>query len=85
MNSEVVYLCYNVIRMQQYGYWQRQRGLVSSKSLEPAFYVYKGKTPKHMPKNRMFADGGSSLFDQVMKNVPVLAPSQQAFVSRAVR
>ena len=49
MNSEVVYLCYNVIQMQQYGYWQRQRGRANSRSLEPAFYVYKGKTPKHMP------------------------------------
>ena len=36
-NIEVFYLVYNTKQMQQYGYWQRQRGLANSKSLEPAF------------------------------------------------
>ena len=82
---EVFYLCYNTKQMQQYGHWKRQRGLANSKSLEQAFYVYKGRVPKNMPKNRMYVDAGSSLFNQVMKNVPVLAPRHQALVPRAVR
>jgi hypothetical protein len=66
MNIEVFYLCYNTKQTQQYGYWKRQRGIASSKSLEQAFYVYTGKVPKHTPKNRMFVDPGSSLFNQVV-------------------
>jgi len=85
LHSEVFYLCYNTKQMAAYGFWKRQRGLANSKSLEPAFYVYKGKLPKKMPKNRMYVDSGSSLFNQVVKNVPVLAPKHQAYVSRALR
>ena len=85
MSVAVFHLCYNMKQLQQYGYWKRQRGIANSKSLEQAFYVYKGKTPKHMPNCRLFVDPGSSLFNQAVKNVPVLAPRQQAFVSRAVR
>jgi hypothetical protein len=85
MHVEAFYLCYNTKQMQQYGYWKRQRGLANSKSLEIALYGYKGKVPKNMPKNRMYVDAGSSLFNQVVKNVPVLPPKHQAFVSRAVR
>ena len=67
MSVAVFHLCYNMKQMQQYGYWKRQRGIANSKSLEQAFYVYKGRVPKHMPKNRMFVDQGSSLFNQVVK------------------
>ena len=76
MNIEVFCLCYNTKQMQQYGYCKSQRGIANSKSLEQAFYVYKGKVPKVMPKNRMFVDQGSSLFNHVVENVPVLAPRQ---------
>ena len=85
MNFEAFYLCYNTKQMQQYGHWKRQRGPANSKSLEQALYVYKGRVPKNMPKNRMFVDAGSPLFNQVVKNVPVLAPKHQAFVCREVR
>ena len=65
-NIEVFYLVYNTKQMQQYGYWQRQRGMANSKSVEQAFYAYRGKTPKLMPKNRLHVDHGSSLFNHVM-------------------
>ena len=84
-NIGVFYLCYNAKQMQQCGCWQRQRGMANSKSVEQAFYCYKGKTPKLMPKNRLHVDYGTSLFNQVMSNVPVLAPKLQAFVPRGVR
>ena len=84
-NIEAFYLVYNTKQMQQYGYWQRQRGISNSKSVEQAFYAYKGRTPKLMPKNRHYVDHGSSLFNQLMKNVPVLAPKLQAFVTKGVR
>jgi hypothetical protein len=84
MHIEVFFLCYNTKLMQRYGYWKRQRGIANSKSLEQALYVYKGKMPKNQPKNRLFVEPGSSLFNQIMRNVPVLAPKSQAFVAKAV-
>ena len=71
--------------MLQYGHWKRQRGLANSKTLEQAFLVYKEKVPKNMPKERVYVDAGSALFNQVMRNVPVLAPKNQAYVPRHVR
>ena len=85
MNIEMFYLCYNTKQMQQFGHWKRQRGIANSKSLEIALYAYKGGVPKNMPKSRMYVDAGSSLFNQVVKSVPVLAPQHQALVSKAVR
>jgi hypothetical protein len=85
MCVHVFYLCYNVKQMSGYGYWKRQRGIANSKSLEVALYCYKGKSPKNQPKNRMHVDAGSCLFDSVLRNVPVLAPKHQAFVSKEVR
>ena len=55
------------------------------KTLEQCFCIYKGKMPKTMPKNRMYVDNGSPLFNQVVRNVPVLAPKHQALVTRDVR
>jgi hypothetical protein len=85
MSVETFYLCYNTKQMQNYGYWQRQRGVANSKSIEQVLLAYKGTMPKAMPKNRMYVDKGSGLFNQVVKYVPVLAPSLQTFVSRELR
>ena len=82
---DTFYLCYNAKHMQQYGHWKRQRGVANSKSIEQCFCVYKGKMPKSMPKVRMYVDPGSPLFNQVVRNVPVLAPKHQALVGRDVR
>ena len=85
LTTEMFYLCYNTKQMASYGHWKRQRGLANSKSIEQALYEYKGRVPKNMPKNRMHIDNGSSLFNQVVRNVPVLAPKHHAYVSREVR
>ena len=85
LNCDFCYLSYNTKQMQQYGHFKRQKGFANSKSLEKAFYVYKGRVPKNMPKNRMHVDAGSPLFNLQMKNVPVLAPKHQAFVCRQIR
>ena len=71
--------------MQQYGHWKRQRGIANSKSIEQLFCIYKGRMPKAMPKHRMYMDPGSPLFNQVVRNVPVLAPKHWALVVRQVR
>ena len=71
--------------MQQYGHWKRQRGIANSKTLEQCFCIPKGMMPKSMPKCRMYVDQGSPLFNQVVRNVPVLAPRHQALVGRDVR
>ena len=81
----VFYLCYNTKQMHQYGYWKMQRGIANSKNLEAAIYAYKGKQPQSMPKARLYVDEGSLLFNEVVRNVPVLAPKYQALVPKAVR
>ena len=79
------FLCYNTKQMQQYGYWKRQRGIANSKNVEMLFLAYLGTMPRHLPRKRQYLDPGSPLFNQLMRNVPVLAPRHQALVSRAVR
>ena len=85
LRHQTYYLCYNGNNMLQYGHWKRQSGLANAKTLEHAFLVYKEKVPKNMPKERVYVDAGSALFNQVMRNVPVLAPKNQAYVPRHVR
>ena len=41
--------------------------------------------PKPMPKCRMYVNQGSPLFNQVVRNVPVLAPRHQALLGGDVR
>ena len=53
MTVDVFYLCYNTKHMAQLGHWGKQRGIANSKSIEPALFVYKGKPPKRMPRNRI--------------------------------
>ena len=79
------YLCYNSKQMWQYGHWKRQRGLANSKSLEIALLADLGRVPNHIPKSRYYVDPGSALFNQVVRNVPVLAPKNQAYVPRQIR
>ena len=38
-----------------------------------------------MPAHRLLVDEGSPLFNQAMKNVPILSPKLQAWVEPAVR
>ena len=85
LRHQTYYLCYNGKQMLQYGHWKRQRGLANSKTLEQAFLVYKEKVPKNMPKERVYVDAGSALFNQLLRNVPVLAPKNQAYVPRQIR
>ena len=85
LRHHTFYLCYNAKQMLQYGHWKRQRGIANSKTLEQALLVYKEKVPKNMPKERVYVDAGSALFNQVVRNVPVLAPKNQAYVPRQVR
>ena len=81
----IYYLCYNSKQMLQYGHWKRQRGLANSKSLEIALLAHPGRVPDNMPKCRYYVDPGSALFNQVVRNVPVLAPKNQAYVPRQIR
>ena len=71
--------------MKQYGHFQRERGLSNSKSIEQVFLCWKGAVPRCLAKHRLHVDAGSSLFNQIMKGVPVLAPKHAAIVSREVR
>ena len=85
MRHEEFSLCYNTKQMAQYGYFKRQRGIANSKNLEVVLCAFLGKMPKNMPKNRHYVDASSSLFNQVVRSVPVLNPKHQAYVSKAVR
>ena len=85
LQSDMFYFCYNTKQMKQYGHFKRERGLANSKSIEHAFLVWKGPVPRCLAKHRLHVDAGSSLFNQIMKGVPVLVPKHAAFVSREVR
>ena len=71
--------------MKLFGHFKRERGLANSKSVEQAFLVWKGPVPRCLAKQRLHVDPGSSLFNRIMKGVPVLNPKHAAFVSREVR
>ena len=57
----------------------------SETNLETLLLVFKEKVPISMPITRMYVDAGSKLFISTVRNVPVLAPTMQALVSREVR
>ena len=78
-------LIYSAQKMEQYGYWKRQRGLARSNNVEHLLLVCKEKLPTNMPAKRLYVDAGSKLFISTLRNVPVLAPTMQALVSREVR
>lgn len=79
------FFVYNAKQMQQYGYWKRLRGIANSKTWETVFMVFAGKMPKNFPKGRWYVDQGSMLYNEVLKNVPVLHPRNHAYVSKQVR
>ena len=54
-------------------------------TIEQAFCAYKSKQTPKMPKCRYYVDNGSLLFNQIVRNVSVLAPRHQALVGRGVR
>ena len=79
------HLCYNTKQMQQYGHFKRQRGFANSRSHEVMLFAYKGRIPKHLPKVREHVDAGSLVWNEVVKNVPVLPQKSHALVSKQVR
>ena len=82
---QVFHLCYNTKQMMQYGHFKRQRGVANSRSYEMLYMCYKGRLPKQLVKTRMYVDGGSTIFSEVMRNVPVLAQKHHALVTRDIR
>ena len=72
-------------RMLSKWYWQRMRGLANSKSLEKVLLCWKGRLPDGLPKDRLYVDKESPLYNEVMMRVPVCAPKDLAFVSKDVR
>lgn len=61
------------------------QGVARSRSHELLFLCYKGKLPKQLAKVRAFVDGGSPVFNEVVRNVPVLSQKGHALVSRDIR
>ena len=85
LKQQAFHLCYNTKQMQQYGHFQRQGGIANSRNHEVLLCCYKGKAPKQLAKTRVHVDPGSSVFTEVVRNVPVLAPKCHAMVSRDIR
>ena len=79
------HLCYNTKQMMQYGHFKKQRGIANSRSHELLFLGYRGRVPKQLAKLRMHVDGGSLVFNEVVRNVPVLPQKSHALVSREIR
>ena len=78
---QLLHLCYNVKQMMQYGLFKKQRGVANSRSHELLFLRYKGRLPKQLAKTRVHVDAGSLVFNEVVRNVPVLAQKSHALVS----
>ena len=85
LRMQTFHLCYNTKQMMQYGLFQRQGGIANSRSHELLFLCYKGRVPKQLAKNRLYVDAGSAVFNDVVRNVPVLPQKSHALVSRKVR
>ena len=85
LHVQVFHLCYNMKQMQQYGHFKRARGIANSRSHELLFLCYKGRQPKQLAKMRAHVDGGSPVFNEVVRNVPVLPQKNHALVSRDIR
>ena len=79
------HLCYNTKKMMQYGHFQRQWGIANSRSHELLFLCYKNRVPKQLAKVRMHVDAGSAVFNEVVRNVPVLPQKSHALVPREIR
>jgi hypothetical protein len=84
-NFQSFHLCYNTKQMVQYGFFKKQRGVANSRSHELLFLCYKGRLPKQLAKMRAHVDASSLVFNEVVRNVPVLSPKKQALVSREIR
>ena len=85
LRMQTFHLCYNTKQMMQYGHFQRQGGIANSRSHELMFLCYKGRVPKQLAKSRVHVDAGSPVFNEVVRNVPVLPQKSHALVSRKVR
>ena len=85
LKMQIFHLCYNTKQMMQYGHFQRQGGIANSRSHELMFCCYKGRAPKQLAKTRVFVDPGTPVFNEVVRNVPVLSPKSHALVSREIR
>jgi len=85
MRTQVFHLCYNTKQMMQYGHFQRQGGIANSRSHEMMYCCYKSRAPKQLAKTRQFVDPGTPVFNEVVRNVPVLSPKSHAMVSREIR
>ena len=71
--------------MMQYGHFKRQRGIANSRSHEVLYLCYKHKAPKNLAKTRKYVDSGSAVWNQVVRNVPILSHKNHALVTKAVR
>ena len=60
-------------------------GIANSRSHELMFCCYKGRAPKQLATTRLYVDPGTLVFNDVVRNVPVLAPKSHALVSRQIR
>ena len=49
------------------------------------FLCYKGQQPRQLAKTRVHVDGGSLVFNAVVRNAPVLPQKSHSLVSREVR
>ena len=84
-NHRMFHLCYNTKLMMQYGHFKRQRGIARSRNHEILYLCFKHRMPKNLAKTRVYVDGGSAVFNEVVRNVPVLSHKHHALVSKEVR
>ena len=85
LKQQAFRLCYNTKQMLQYGHFLSQGGIANWRSHEVLLLCYKGRVPRHLAKTRAHVDTGSSVFNEVVRRVPVLRMTSHALVSREIR
>ena len=75
----------NSPRLPLYGHFKTQRGVANSRNHEMLYMAYKTNIPKQLNKVRQYVDAGSTVFNDVVRNVPVLPQKSHALVCRKVR
>ena len=82
-NYQKFHLCYNMKHMTNH--FKLQRGVAKSRNHEMLYLCYLGRMPKRLAKTRAYVDVGSPVFNEVVRNVPVLSQKRHALVSREIR
>ena len=81
--SKVLHLVYSRNTIAKW-YKKIMRGMANNKTCEKIIVCWKGKFPQGLPKDRMYVDIGSGVYEDTMLKIPVLHPKDLTYVEKDV-